>query len=109
MVVEYGNTARAFTAMAEKLNAKDGALDRMTEGAAALTQGAIALTEAGQAFNAGTLPRLNRTSDETTRAARQVNRAVSAVGDNPQSLIFGNGAITPGPGEPGFAIPKGKP
>ena len=109
VVVEFGKTASAFTAMAEKLNAKGGAVDRMTEGAAALTQGAVALTEAGQAFNAGTLPRLNRTSDETMRAARQVNRAVSAVGDNPQSLIFGNGPIAPGPGEPGFAIPKGKP
>lgn len=108
-VVEYGKTASAFTAMAERLNAKGGAVDRMTEGAAALTQGAAALTEAGQAFNAGTLPRLNRTSDEATRAARQVNRAVSAVGDNPQSLIFGNGPIAPGPGESGFAIPKGKP
>ncbi len=108
-VVEFRKTAGAFTAMAEKLNAKDGAVERMTEGAAALTKGAAALTEAGQAFNAGTLPRLNRTSDEATRAARQVNRAVSAVGDNPQSLIFGNGPIAPGPGESGFAIPKGKP
>jgi phospholipid/cholesterol/gamma-HCH transport system substrate-binding protein len=55
------------------------------------------------------LPRLNRTSDEATRAARQVNRAVGLVGDNPQALIFGTGTISPGPGEPGFAIPKGKP
>ena len=84
-------------------------MDQLTEGVAALTQGAAALTEAGKAFNASTLPRLNRTSDETTRAARQVNRAVSAVGDNPQSLIFGNGPIAPGPGEPGFAAPKGTP
>jgi|GEM_PF-35807 len=108
-VVEFGKTASAFTAMAERLNAEGGAVDRMTEGAAALTQGAAALTEAGQAFNAGTLPRLNRTSDEATRTARRVQRAVSAVEDNPQSLIFGNGPIAPGPGESGFAIPKGKP
>jgi len=108
-VAEFRKTAGAFTEVANRLNAKGGALERMTEGAAALTQGAAALTEAGQAFNAGTLPRINRTSDEATRAARQVNRAVGAVGDNPQALIFGNGAIPPGPGEPGFAIPKGTP
>ncbi len=108
-VVEFRKTAQTFNAVAERLNAKGGAVDRMTEGAAALAQGAAALSEAGQSFNAGTLPRLNRTSDEATQAARQVKRAVSAVGDNPQSLIFGNGAIAPGPGEPGFAIPKGKP
>ena len=30
-------------------------------------------------------------------------------GDNPQSLLFGNGPIPPGPGEPGFSFPKGTP
>jgi phospholipid/cholesterol/gamma-HCH transport system substrate-binding protein len=108
-VAEFRTTATAFTALAERLNAKGGAVERLTEGATALTQGAVALTEAGRAFNAGTLPRLNRTSDEAARAARQVNRAVSAVSDNPQSLIFGNGPIPPGPGEPGFGTSKGKP
>ncbi len=108
-VAEFKTTASAFTSLAERLNAKGGPVERMSEGAAALTQGAVALTEAGKAFNATTLPRLNRTSDEAARAARQVNRAVSALGDNPQSLIFGNGTIAPGPGEPGFAATKGKP
>lgn len=108
-VAEFKTTASAFTALADRLNAKGGAVDRLTEGAAALTQGAGVLTEAGLAFNSGTLPRLNRTSDETTRAVRQVNRAVSAVSDNPQLLIFGSGPIPPGPGEPGFNAAKGKP
>lgn len=108
-VAEFKTTATAFTALADRLNAKGGAVDRLTEGAAALTEGAVALTEAGRAFNTGTLPRLNRTSDETTRAARQVGRAVNAVSENPQSLIFGNGPIPPGPGEPGFGASKGKP
>jgi phospholipid/cholesterol/gamma-HCH transport system substrate-binding protein len=108
-VAEFRNTATTFTALAERLNAKDGPVERMNEGAAALTQGAVALTEAGRAFNASTLPRLNRTSDEAMRAARQVNRAAGAVGDNPQSLIFGNGQIPPGPGEPGFAGVKDRP
>lgn len=108
-VSEFRTTASAFTALAERLNAKGGAVDRLTEGAAALTQGAVVLTEAGRAFNSGTLPRLNRTSDEATRAARQVDRAVGALSDNPQSLIFGNGPIPPGPGEPGFSAANGKP
>ena len=108
-VAEFKTTAKSFTTLAERLNAKGGAIERLTDSATALTQGAVALTEAGKAFNAGTLPRLNRTSDETTRAARQVSRAVNAVSDNPQSLIFGNGAIPPGPGEAGFSAVKGKP
>jgi len=108
-VLEFGTTATAYTALAERLNAKGGAIERLTEGATALTQGAVALTDAGKAFNAGTLPRLNRTSDEATRAARQVTRALGAVSDNPQSLIFGNGPIPPGPGEAGFSSSKGRP
>lgn len=101
-VLEFRKTATAFTEVADRLNAKGGPVDRLTEGAAALAA-------AGQAFQGGTLPRLNRTSDEAARTARQVNRTVSAVGDNPQALIFGNGPIPPGPGESGFAAPKGKP
>lgn len=108
-VAEFKTTATAFTALAERLNAKGGAVERMTESAQALTQGAVALTEAGKAFSAGTLPRLNRTSDEATRAARQLLRTAGAVSDNPQSLIYGNGAIPPGPGEPGFRASKGQP
>jgi len=108
-MAEFRTTAATFTTLAERLNARGGAVEQLTEGAQALTQGARALTEAGQAFNAGTLPRLNRTSDEATRAARQVQRAMGAVSDNPQSLIYGNGPIPPGPGEPGFRASKGQP
>lgn len=108
-VAEFKTTATAFTSLAERLNAQGGAVERLTEGAQALTQGAVALTEAGKAFNAGTLPRLNRTSDEATRAARQVQRTLGAVSDNPQSLLYGSGPIPPGPGEPGFRASKGQP
>ena len=51
---------------------------------------------------------IHRPTDEATRTARQVSRAVNAVNDNPQSLIYGNGPIAPGPGEPGFTPPGGK-
>jgi phospholipid/cholesterol/gamma-HCH transport system substrate-binding protein len=86
----------------QRLNAKGGALDKIGEGGAAL--GATVET-----FGAATLPRLGEVADETARAMRQLRRTVSAVDDNPQSLIFGNGPPTPGPGEPGFTAPGGKP
>ena len=108
-MVDFRRTANTFTDVAQRLNAKGGAVERLTESADALTQGATALTEAGRSFSAATLPRINRTSDETARAARQVNRAAGLVGDNPQALIFGNGTVPAGPGEAGFVPPKGKP
>lgn len=100
--VEFRKTATEITRLSERLNAQGGVVDKLAEGAGAMAT-------AGSSFNTGTLPRLNRTSEEAARTARQVNRAVSAVSDNPQSLLFGNGPIPPGPGEPGFSFPKGTP
>ena len=97
---EFKKTAAELTRVAERLNAPGGVIDRLAEGAAAMTS-------VGQTFSAATLPKLNRTSEEAARTARQVSRTVSAVSDNPQSLIFGNGLVAPGPGEPGFRFPKG--
>jgi phospholipid/cholesterol/gamma-HCH transport system substrate-binding protein len=85
---------------ARRLNEKDGPIDRLAEG----TQ---ALSAAADAFNAATLPRINQATEETSRAVRRLSRAANAINDNPQSLIFGNGAANPGPGEPGFVAPQG--
>ena len=86
---------------AKRLNEKGGPLDKLTEGGAALAAGV-------ETFSAATLPKLGEVADETARAMRQLRRTVSAVDDNPQSLIFGNGAPQPGPGEPGFSATGAK-
>jgi phospholipid/cholesterol/gamma-HCH transport system substrate-binding protein len=88
---EFGRTAK-------RLNAPDGPVDR-------LAQGTQALSHAADSFNSATLPRINRVTDETSRAVRQLGRTVTNIGDNPQSLIYGNGAVPPGPGEAGFVPP----
>ena len=86
---------------AKRLNEKGGPIDKLAEGGTALASGA-------EAFSAGTLPKLGEVADETTRTMRQLRRTVSSVDDNPQSLIFGNGPPTPGPGEPGFSATGAK-
>lgn len=88
---EYARTAR-------RLNEKDGPLDRLAEGT-------VALSRAADHFAAATLPRVNRVTEDASRAARQLSRTVNNINDNPQSLIFGSGVVLPGPGEPGFAFP----
>lgn len=89
--VDVGQTAR-------RLNEKDGPIDRLAEGSGALSH-------AADSFNASTLPRINRVTEETSRAARQLGRTAGTIKDNPQSLIYGSGPIAPGPGEPGFTAP----
>ena len=98
---EAKKSAASFKQTTERMNAKDGTLDQ-------LARGVETLAVTGQTLNAASLPRLNRAVDDTARAARQVSRAVNAVNDNPQSLIFGNGPIAPGPGEAGFIVPNAK-
>ena len=90
------NASGQVAATAERLNAKGGALDK-------LTQGGTALAASVETFSAATLPKLSEVADETARTMRQLRRTVSGVDDNPQSLIFGNGPRQPGPGEPGFS------
>lgn len=95
---EVEKTAADFGQTARRLNDKDGPIDRLAEG----TQ---ALSHAADSFNSATLPRVNRVTEETSRAVRQLSRTVTTINDNPQSLIFGAGPATPGPGEPGFVAP----
>ena len=95
---EIGRTAAEFRQTANRLNAKDGPIDRLAEGTAALSH-------AADAFNASTLPRINRVTEETSRAVRQLGRTANQIGDNPQSLLYGTGPVPPGPGEPGFTTP----
>ena len=95
-------SARAFRAVTERMNEKGGTLDQLASGAATLV-------DTGQVLNSATLPRVDRALEETTRSARQIGRAATGLGDQPQSLLFGNAAVPPGPGEPGFTARTGTP
>jgi phospholipid/cholesterol/gamma-HCH transport system substrate-binding protein len=95
---QIGKTAADFDKTANRLNAKDGPLDKLAEGAETLSH-------AAETFGEATLPRINRVAEETSRTMRRLSRTVNNVNDNPQSLIFGNGAAPAGPGEAGFAAP----
>ena len=95
---DISRVANNFNATATRLNAKDGAIERLGDGTKSLAQ-------AVDSFNNATLPRVNRVADDTSRAVRRLGRAADGISDNPQSLLFGNGGVVAGPGEPGFSAP----
>ena len=99
---EARTSARAFRVVTERMDAPGGALDQ-------LAGGVDSLTSTAQAVSATTLPRLNHAVDDTARMARQLGRLAGAVSEHPQSLIFGNAPLPPGPGEPGFSVTLGQP
>jgi phospholipid/cholesterol/gamma-HCH transport system substrate-binding protein len=94
-------SAKAFRTVTERMSAPGGTLDQ-------LTQGTDTLAATGQSLNATTLPRLNKALDDTARTVRRLGEATELLRDNPQSLIFGNGTQSPGPGEPGFTGKAGQ-
>jgi len=98
---EARRSARAFRTVTERMNASGGTLDQ-------LAQGVTTLAATGQTLNTATLPRVNHALEDAARTARQLSRAAGTINDNPQSLLYGNGPLLPGPGEPGFTNP-GKP
>lgn len=95
-----GATADEVGRAAQRLNAEGGPLDRVSEGTDALAQ-------TMETFSVSTLPRLNRVADETTRTVRSLNRTINDLTANPQMLIYGEGPVVPGPGEPGFRASGG--
>ncbi|CAN7179093.1 MlaD family protein [Variovorax sp. LjRoot84] len=99
---DVSRVANNFNGTVNRLNAKDGPIDRLGDGTKSLAQ-------AVDSFNSATLPRVNRVAEDTSRAVRRLGRAADGINDNPQSLLFGSGGVVAGPGEPGFSAPAAAP
>ena len=52
------------------------------------------------------LPQLHGMINDFSRSARTLDRVLSDVQQQPQSLLFGNAPTPPGPGEHGFTVPS---
>ena len=103
---QTGELAERLQPGAEKVFAEIGALSRkLEERSVAFDRMAASLEEVGVAarsFNDETLPRFNALVEQLNRDTRALDRVLNAVGENPQSFVFGAPRGRPGPGEPGF-------
>jgi len=95
---EIGRAATEFGRTAQRINEKGGPLEQIAESTKSLNH-------AADVFSNGTLPRLNRATEQATRTLRQLGRTADTIQDNPQALLYGTGKPEPGPGEPGFTPP----
>lgn len=92
---QAGSQAAAQIAqVAQRLNQAGGSLDQLDQGVQSLSSVALNL-------NTHTLPAV-------ADAARQTQRVMGKLADNPQALLYGDGQRAPGPGEPGFVAPEVK-
>lgn len=67
--------------------------------ASTVKQGTTQLTET---LNYETMPKLNSLTQNVNYDVRSLGQVIDMLEDNPQSIIFGNPAVRPGPGEAGF-------
>ena len=95
---QVSTAAAQFGQTAQRINARGGPLDRISEGT-------DSLAHVVETFSTATLPRVNRVAEETTTTMRSLRRAINDLTENPQMLIYGEGPLQPGPGEPGFKAP----
>lgn len=102
---ETTKAVNSMNSVAQRITDKGGTLDRMNEGISSTNNAAQAIGQSAQSLTATTLPRATRMTEDAARAARAADRVVKELGDNPQSLIFGNTPVPPGPGERGFVAP----
>lgn len=85
--------------LAQELKSRTAMLDRL-DAAAAQVQATSRNLEL--ALVGDTPPRTRPLLSDLSAASRSIERAVTDLGDQPQSLIFGRGPRPPGPGEAGF-------
>ena len=81
-----------------------GALERVVKSAEQTGSAVVSLSSAAQN---DTLPRLNKLLEQLGRNSRRLDRLLAELEEQPASLVFGRPAPAPGPGEPGFSVPRG--
>ncbi|MDO5624491.1 MAG: MlaD family protein [Pseudomonadota bacterium] len=63
------------------------------------------LSDSADTVISTTLPRIQNLTEDASRTIRRLDRIANALSENPQALLYGAGAVPPGPGEPGFEPP----
>ncbi|MFZ6773365.1 MlaD family protein [Undibacterium sp. SXout7W] len=93
---EANTLAANLTQLSQRVQAQDGPLVRFNM---AIDQMTYSLTQE-------TLPRIQNVTGEARSSLRSLNRATDQLSERPQSILFGNPAPLPGPGEAGFVAPR---
>lgn len=89
-------TSKNIRTLSDSLQGNEGSFARLN----------VTADQIGNSLTLETLPGINNLSREARSSVRSINRVAETLNARPQSLLFGNSAIAPGPGEAGFIAPK---
>jgi phospholipid/cholesterol/gamma-HCH transport system substrate-binding protein len=99
---EVGKVARNWDALAGKLQAPGGTIDKIS---GSLERVGLSVEAVASGVELEALPHLIDLSDEARSSLRSLKTTMNALNERPQSILFGAPDATPGPGEAGFAAP----
>jgi len=99
LINDTGVTLKRADTLLASINQRLDSFERAANSAEQFGIGGAALTDS---MLTETLPRLNVLLDDVQRSSHGLERLLSEVNEQPQSLIFGRNTLPPGPGEPGF-------
>ena len=98
--LEQANVLMAeLTTASKEFTARMEAIDRV---AGSAEQAGGSVKRMADAVTSESIPRINSLVDQLAHTSRNLDRFVSDVKQQPQSLVFGKKPARPGPGEPGF-------
>ncbi|WMW81192.1 MlaD family protein [Undibacterium cyanobacteriorum] len=86
------NTSTNLNRLIVGMQGENGSLERLTR----------SVEQLSTTMNTETLPTIQSLGTEARSSLRNINRLSEKLNDQPQSILFGNKATPPGPGEPGF-------
>jgi phospholipid/cholesterol/gamma-HCH transport system substrate-binding protein len=92
-------TSNNIRTLSTSLQGEDGAFAKLNNTA----------DDIGNSLTLETLPNIMTLSREARSSVRSINRVAETLNARPQSLLFGNAAVAPGPGESGFVTPNSAP
>ena len=92
-------TSSNIRTLSNSLQGDDGAFAKLN----------VTADQIGNSLTLETLPNIHTLSREARSSVRSISRVAETLNERPQSLLFGNKAIAPGPGENGFIEPKSAP
>jgi phospholipid/cholesterol/gamma-HCH transport system substrate-binding protein len=95
--------------LATRMQAIDRVANSAEKAGASAEKAGASVAKLADAVTVESLPRINMLVEELARTTRGVDRLVTDVKQQPQSLVFGRKAGPPGPGEQGYdARAKGR-
>ncbi|MFZ6638183.1 MlaD family protein [Undibacterium sp. TC4M20W] len=91
-----GKLSNNLNQLTTSLQAEDGPLAKFN----------LVMDNVGNSLILDTLPKVQSVAGDAKSSLRSFGRLSDSLKERPQSLLFGNPAPAPGPGEPGFVAPK---